>query len=112
MPVAASVSKQTREAFTVDPPAATRFVAMPPKFSMTKCAKPTKRGLENATQSASKLPRAGDVVVDAVIPKVSSSTRAASAPVICCIYKWSSNAGDILPEYADKQAVGLYQTRA
>ena len=82
--------------------------SMPPKFSMAKCAKPTKRALENVPGSATKVPRAGDVVVDALVPRV-SSTRAASAPVVVCIYKWTGNAGDALPEYAEKN-VGLYQT--
>ena len=82
---------------------------MPPKFSMSKCAKATnKRVLEDAPGSASKIPRAGDVVVDAIVPRT-SSTRAANAPVVLCIYKWTSKAGDILPEYAEKD-VGLFQT--
>jgi len=87
-----------------------RQKTMAPKFSMAKCAKPTKRALDDAPGSATKVPRAGDVVVDALVPRV-SSTRAASGPVVVCIYKWTGNAGDALPEYAEKN-VGLYQTRA
>ena len=84
---------------------------MAPKFSMAKCAKPTKRALDDAPGSAAKVPRAGDVVVDALVPRA-SSTRAANAPVVVCIYKWTGNAGDALPEYAEKGCVGLYQTGA
>lgn len=86
---------------------------MPPKFSMSKCAKVTgKRALEDAPGSARKVPRASDIVVDAVVPRTSSSTRAAHAPVVLCIYKWTGKAGDLLPEYSEKDDVGLYQSRA
>jgi len=54
------------------------------------------------------MPKASDIVVDALAPRFQSS-RAATAPVVICIYKWTSNAGDLLQEYADK-GVGLYQT--
>jgi len=78
---------------------------------MAKCAKATsKRSLENGEGSASKVPRAGDIVVDALVPRASSN-RAASAPVVVCIYKWTSNAADIFPGYVEA-GTGLYQSRA
>jgi len=56
-------------------------------------------------------PKASEVQVDAVVPRM-ASTRATHAPVNLTIYKWTSNAGDAMPDlYADK-AVGLYQSRA
>ena len=80
---------------------------MPPKFSMDKCAKAAKRSLDDSPGSQ-KMPRAKDIAVDAVIPRTSPSSRAASAPIVICVYKWTGNAGDVLQEYADKN-VGLYQ---
>ena len=82
---------------------------MPSKFSMEKCAKAAKRTLHDSPGSQ-KMPMAKDIVVDAVIPRASQSSRAASAPIVICVYKWTGNAGDLMQEYADK-SVGLYQTR-
>ena len=111
----AALAQESRKSFCslrafLSPRQAIKQRSMPPKFSMAKCAKPAKRGLEDAPGKATKVPRAGDVVVDALVPRA-SSTRAANAPVVLCIYKWTANAGDALPEYAEK-SVGLYQTGA
>ena len=83
---------------------------MPSKFNMEKTAKPTnKRGL-NEDSGSNKIPKAGDVVVDAVMPRAASqSTRPAHADIVVCMYKYTNRAGDLLPNYAEKEDVALYQ---
>ena len=80
------------------------------KFQMNRCPKASKRSADDTPGAERNIPKAGDIVLDAVIPRT-QSTRAAHAPVVVCIYKFTQIAGDVLPdEYADK-AVPLYQDR-
>ena len=77
---------------------------------MSKCAKPTnKRPPEDALDGpAKKMPKAGDIVVDAPVPRATSN-RAANAPVVVCLYKWCDKASDVFPDlYAERDAA-LYQ---
>ena len=84
-----------------------------PGFSMTACAKPNKRALDDAASPASKIPRASDVVVEQATPRstaaVTTSTRPNFAPIQVCIWKYTDRAGDLLPAFADKPDVRLYQ---
>ena len=52
------------------------------KFSMEKCAQATKRPTDDAQQGSNKIPKAGDVVLDAMIPKAPQSNRPNDAPII------------------------------
>ena len=83
---------------------------MPLKFSMENCAKRVEKRPAPGEGPLAKIPRAGDVVFDALVPKTGSwSTRPAYGPVVVCIYKYTSNAADLLPQYVDKPKVSLYQ---
>ena len=83
---------------------------MPLKFSIENCAKRVEKRPAAGEGPLAKIPRAGDVVFDALVPKTSSwSTRPAYGPVVVCIYKYTSNAADLLPAYVDKPKVALYQ---
>ena len=83
------------------------------KFSMENCAKRVeKRPLSEALATGNKIPRAGDVVVDPLVPRTTTySARPSQGPVIVCVYKYTSNAGDLIAAHADKK-VPLYQTRS
>ena len=87
---------------------------MPGKFSMDNCAKRVeKRPLSEAFASgAMKIPRAGDVMVDPLVPRTTNrSTRPLHGPVVICIHKYSNNAGDLIAAHVDKK-VPLYQKRS
>ena len=60
------------------------FVANMP-FSMDKTAKAQKRSNENDGNQPRKIPKAGDIMVDTIVPK--AGLRPNTAPVIVCIYK-------------------------
>lgn len=80
----------------------------PKRFSMDLCAKGVKRSSDDTLVSTNKLPKAADVIVNAVVPKI-PSTRAAHGPVVICLYKFTNSAADVLPDdYAEKD-VALYQ---
>ena len=50
------------------------------------------------------------MVVDPLTPRTMiRSNRPAHGPVLVCIYKYTSRAGDLLPAYKDDQDVALYQ---
>jgi len=78
---------------------------MPSLFSLDKCAK--KRPSDDAAEGKAKTIRAGDVVVEPLVSRLPSS-RPTHGPVIVCIYKWTDNAGDVLPAYEGRK-VALYQ---
>jgi hypothetical protein len=80
------------------------------KFSMESCAKRVeKRPLSEALAMGNKIPRAGDVVVDPLVPRTTiRSTRPLQGPVVVCIHKYTNNAGDLIAAHADKK-VPLYQ---
>jgi len=54
-------------------------------FSMDKTAKAQKRSNENDGNQPRKIPKAGDIMVDTIVPK--AGLRPNTAPVIVCIYK-------------------------
>ena len=84
------------------------YPAMAKRFSMALCAKATKRPAEEEAGSNKKLPKASDIVLDPVIPST-RSTRAAHAPVVLCVYKYTNCAQDIMPEEFSDPGLALYQ---
>ena len=72
---------------------------------MDKTAKATKRS--NQDEGPRKVPRAGDIIVDDVLPK--AQTRNEIAPVIVCIYKYTSHAGDVYVDRYRENRTSLYQ---
>ena len=64
--------------------------------------------MDNDGNRQPKIPKAGDIIViDDGIPKV--STHSQNAPVIVCIYKYTSNAGDIYIDKYKENRANLYQ---
>ena len=79
---------------------------------MTACAKPNKRALDDAPAPASKIPRASSINVEQATPRTNTATtgtRPNFAPIQVCIWKYADRAGDLLPSFADKPTVCLYQ---
>ena len=85
----------------------TSLVVVDMPFSMDKTAKGQKRQNEGVNPSP-KVPKAGDIIVLDEVPK-STQSRADNAPVIICIYKYSSDAGDVYAEKYKENRTSLYQ---
>ena len=49
-------------------------------------------------------------MIDPIVPRATSTraTRPAHGPLVCCIYKYTNSAADLLQAYAEKN-VALYQ---
>jgi len=53
---------------------------MPPKFNMSKCAQPTKRGLEDAGGPAQKIPKVGFMLRDPPVRERAALSKYARHP--------------------------------
>ena len=78
-------------------------------FDMNKTAKGQKRQMDQAN-GANKFPKAGDIaVIDENMPPRSTQNRPDNADVTVCIYKYTSNAGNVYIDKYQEGGTNLYQ---
>ena len=77
-------------------------------FTMSKTVKALKRSNDDDGNQPCKIPRAGDIQVENIVPRMGQQ-RPNTGPVVVCIYKYTSNASDIYVDKYQDSRVGMYQ---